>query len=112
VLRKIMRRAMRHGKHLGISEPFLHRLVAVLDRDMGDPYPELRTNRETIERTILAEEKRFDAVLTGGLPASKVKSAKRWRRRTVCSRATPHFDCTTPSACRTTSSRTRLPPRT
>ncbi len=68
VLRKIMRRAMRHGKHLGVGEPFLHRLVAVLDRDMGDAYPELRTNRETIERTILAEEKRFDAVLTEGLP--------------------------------------------
>jgi alanyl-tRNA synthetase len=68
VLRKIMRRAMRHGKHLGVNEPFLDRLVAVLDRDMGDAYPELRANRETVERTILAEEKRFDAVLTEGLP--------------------------------------------
>jgi alanyl-tRNA synthetase len=68
VLRKIMRRAMRHAKHLGVSEPFLHRLVAVLDRDMGDAYPELRLNRDTIERTVLAEEKRFDAVLTEGLP--------------------------------------------
>src|SRR5216117_2812559 len=36
VLRKIMRRAMRHGKHLGLTEPFLHTLVAVLDRQMGD----------------------------------------------------------------------------
>ena len=50
VLRKIMRRAMRHGKHLGLTEPFLHRLVAMLDREMGDAYPELRTNRE-IDRT-------------------------------------------------------------
>ena len=40
VLRKIMRRAMRHGKHLGFTEPFLHRLVRVLDREMGDAYPE------------------------------------------------------------------------
>ena len=39
VLRKIMRRAMRHGKHLGLTEPFLHTLVAVLDREMGDAYP-------------------------------------------------------------------------
>jgi alanyl-tRNA synthetase len=68
VLRKIMRRAMRHGKHLGVADPFLHRLVAVLDREMGHQYPEIRTNRETIERTILAEEHRFDAVLRDGLP--------------------------------------------
>ena len=42
VLRKIMRRAMRHGKHLGLTEPFLHTLVAVLDREMGDAYPGIR----------------------------------------------------------------------
>jgi len=68
VLRKIMRRAMRHGKHLGLTEPFLHTMVAVLAHEMGDAYPELRRNREMIERTILAEEHRFEAVLTDGLP--------------------------------------------
>jgi alanyl-tRNA synthetase len=68
VLRKIMRRAMRHGKHLGFTEAFMHRLVVVLDREMGDAYPEIRRNRETIERTILAEENRFEAVLRDGLP--------------------------------------------
>ena len=68
VLRKIMRRAMRHGRHLGIAEPFLYQLAAILDRDMGGAYPELGTNRDTVEKTILAEEKRFDAVLTEGLP--------------------------------------------
>ncbi|HVB38331.1 MAG TPA: alanine--tRNA ligase, partial [Vicinamibacterales bacterium] len=68
VLRKIMRRAMRHGKHLGFTEPFLFRLVDVLDREMGDAYPELRRNREMVEKTILAEENRFEAVLTDGLP--------------------------------------------
>jgi alanyl-tRNA synthetase len=68
VLRKIMRRAMRHGKHLGLSEPFLYKLVAVLDREMGDAYPELRRNRDMVEKTILAEEHRFEAVLTDGLP--------------------------------------------
>jgi alanyl-tRNA synthetase len=67
VLRKIMRRAMRHGKHLGFSEPFLHQLVDVLARDMGDAYPQLRTDKRHIEQTILAEERRFDAVLTDGL---------------------------------------------
>src|SRR5205809_1350642 len=64
VLRKIMRRAMRHGKHLGLTQPFLHTLVAVLDHEMGDAYPGIRTSREMIEKTILAEEHSFEAVLT------------------------------------------------
>ena len=76
VLRKIMRRAMRHGKHLGLSEPFLHEMVAVLVRHMGDAYPELKTNREMIERTIVAEENRFDAVLTDGLPRLEAEIAE------------------------------------
>src|SRR5262249_54772823 len=76
VLRKIMRRAMRHGKHLGFTEPFLHRLVRVLDREMGDAYPEVRRSREMIEQTILAEEHRFEAVLTDGLPRLEVELAK------------------------------------
>jgi alanyl-tRNA synthetase len=76
VLRKIMRRAMRHGRHLGMTEPFLHQMVAVLDREMGDAYPELRANRATIERTILAEERRFDAVLTEGLPRLEAEIAR------------------------------------
>jgi alanyl-tRNA synthetase len=68
VLRKIMRRAMRHGKHLGLTEPFLHEMVAVIAREMGDAYPDLRTNQEMISKTITAEENRFDAVLKDGLP--------------------------------------------
>jgi alanyl-tRNA synthetase len=76
VLRKIMRRAMRHGKHLGLTEPFLHRLVEVLDREMGDAYPELRANRTSIERTILAEENRFETVLTEGLPRLEAELAR------------------------------------
>src|SRR3984957_8087215 len=76
VLRKIMRRAMRHGKHLGLTEPFLHGLVAVLDAEMGDAYPEIRASREMIEKTILAEEKRFEAVLTEGLPRLEAELMK------------------------------------
>jgi len=68
VLRKIMRRAMRHGKKLGLAEPFLHRLVDVVVAEMSDAYPELRTNRDAIVRTVRAEEDRFDAVLISGLP--------------------------------------------
>jgi alanyl-tRNA synthetase len=76
VLRKIMRRAMRHGKHLGFTDPFMHTLVSVLDREMGDAYPEVRRNRETIEKTILAEENKFEAVLHDGLPRLEAELAK------------------------------------
>ena len=68
VLRKIMRRAMRHGRKLGMHEPFLHSLVDVLVQEMGDAYPEVRAGRDAIAQVIKAEEERFDAVLTGGLP--------------------------------------------
>ena len=76
VLRKIMRRAMRHGKHLGFTESFMHSLVRILDREMGDAYPEVRRNREMIEKTILAEENRFETVLTEGLPRLEAEIAK------------------------------------
>jgi alanyl-tRNA synthetase len=68
VLRKIMRRAMRHGKKLGFTDPVLHSLAKVVIDEMGPAYPELNTGRDSIIRTIRAEEERFDAVLTSGLP--------------------------------------------
>jgi alanyl-tRNA synthetase len=68
VLRKIMRRAMRHGKRLGMTEPFLHTLVDVLVREFGDAYPELKAGRDAVVQVVRSEEERFDAVLTGGLP--------------------------------------------
>jgi len=68
VLRKIMRRAMRHGRKLGLHEPFLHTLVDVLVAEMGGAYPELEAGRDAIVRVVRSEEERFDTVLTGGLP--------------------------------------------
>ena len=68
VLRKIMRRAMRHGKKLGFTEPFLYSLVDVLVPEMGDAYPELARNRDTVVQVVRSEEERFDVVLTAGLP--------------------------------------------
>jgi alanyl-tRNA synthetase len=68
VLRKIMRRAMRHGKRLGQTQPFLHQLVDTLVREFGEAYPELKSERDTIVRVVRSEEERFDAVLTEGLP--------------------------------------------
>ncbi len=68
VLRKIMRRAMRHGRKLGMHEPFLYSLVDVLVREMGEAYPELKAGRDSVTKVIRSEEERFDALLTGGLP--------------------------------------------
>jgi alanyl-tRNA synthetase len=68
VLRKIMRRAMRHGMKLGIAETFLHQLVDVIVNEMGDAYPELRSSRDTVASVVRNEEDRFSAVLAAGLP--------------------------------------------
>ncbi len=68
VLRKIMRRAMRHGKKLGFTQPVLHTFVDVIVSEMGHAYPALAAGRDNIVRTVRSEEERFDAVLTSGLP--------------------------------------------
>ena len=68
VLRKIMRRAMLHGKKLGFTDPFLHNLVNVVVTEMSDAYPELQTNNDSIVRVVQREEEQFDKVLTDGLP--------------------------------------------
>ena len=68
VLRKIMRRGMRHGRKLGMQEPFLHALVDVVVREMAAAYPELTSGRDTIVKVIKSEEERFGVVLVDGLP--------------------------------------------
>ena len=68
VLRKIMRRAMRHGKRLGLTQPFLHDLVEVVIDRMAPAYPELVASRDAIVSVVRQEEAQFDKVLTDGLP--------------------------------------------
>ena len=68
VLRKIMRRAMRHGRKLGLTNPFLFELVDVVVAEMGEAYPELKGNRDSIVEIVRGEEERFGIVLTDGLP--------------------------------------------
>ena len=68
VLRRIMRRAMRHGKKLGLSDPFLHGLVDVVVDEMSPAYPELGINRDSIIQVVRREEEQFDKVLNDGLP--------------------------------------------
>jgi alanyl-tRNA synthetase len=67
VLRRIIRRALRHGWMLGVREPFFHRMVATLDAAMGEAYPELSAKRELVERALKAEEERFAETLDSGM---------------------------------------------
>jgi alanyl-tRNA synthetase len=67
VLRRIFRRAVRHGKLLGIEEPFMHRICAAVVDRMGDAYPELRDRAAVIADLSLEEERRFRATLDRGL---------------------------------------------
>ena len=67
VLRRIIRRALRHGWMLGVREPFFHELVGTLDSLMGDAYPVLREGRATAERALQAEEERFAETLDSGM---------------------------------------------
>ncbi|WAM52750.1 alanine--tRNA ligase [Vreelandella venusta] len=67
VLRRIIRRAIRHGHKLGASEPFFYKLVTALDTEMGDAYPELREASEQIARVLLKEEEQFARTLDHGM---------------------------------------------
>jgi alanyl-tRNA synthetase len=67
VLRRIIRRAVRHGYKLGIEEPFFYKLVPVLEREMSPAYPELTRGRELAERVLKQEEERFAETLANGM---------------------------------------------
>jgi alanyl-tRNA synthetase len=67
VLRRIIRRAIRHGHKLGINGPFFHKLVAALDAEMGEAYPELRAGAAQAARVLAQEEERFAETLGNGM---------------------------------------------
>ncbi|MDQ8738856.1 alanine--tRNA ligase [Paenibacillus sp. LHD-38] len=67
IIRRLLRRAVRYGKTIGIDRPFLHELTAVVGEVMGVYYPEVVEKREFIERVIRTEEERFHETLSDGL---------------------------------------------
>jgi len=67
VLRRIVRRAIRHGYKLGRKEPFFHRLVADLARTMGEAYPELARAQQRVTQVLKSEEERFAETLENGM---------------------------------------------
>ena len=67
VLRRLLRRAARHGRLIGLKEPFLHEVAATVAAVMGDAYPELRAEEPRIRQVIQGEEERFGETLEKGL---------------------------------------------
>ena len=67
VLRRIIRRAIRHGNKLGFTKPFFHKLVSPLNQLMGEAYPELDKNCQRVSQVLLQEEQRFAETLEQGL---------------------------------------------
>ncbi|MFP6835217.1 MAG: alanine--tRNA ligase, partial [Pseudomonadales bacterium] len=67
VLRRIIRRALRHGYKLNIREPFFHKLVEPLTREMGEAYPELTEHQGEIVQVLQREEERFAVTLSQGM---------------------------------------------
>ncbi len=67
VLRRIIRRGVRHGHQLGMKQPFFHKLVAALAQVMGDAYPEMIKLQARVAETLLAEEQQFARTLDNGM---------------------------------------------
>src|SRR5512136_2849347 len=76
VLRRIIRRAIRHGYQLGQRQPFFHRLVADLDHAMGEAYPELRRDKLRVAQVLKQEEERFSETLEHGMKILEQALAK------------------------------------
>ena len=76
VLRRIIRRAIRHGHKLGHTDAFFHKLVAALAQEMGEAYPELIQQQAQIEKVLLAEEQQFEKTLEKGLSVLESALAK------------------------------------
>jgi alanyl-tRNA synthetase len=81
VLRRLLRRAARHGRLIGLREPFLHQVAKTVIAVMGDAYPELRQEEQRIREVIRIEEERFSETLEKGLvlleeATSKLKAEK------------------------------------
>lgn len=67
VLRRLIRRAIRHGHELGFTQPFFYLLIKPLSEEMGQAYPELIEHSATISKILLQEEEQFNLTLTQGL---------------------------------------------
>ena len=77
VLRRILRRAVRYGRALGLHEPFFYKLVAVLARTMGDVFPEIRAKQTHVEEVLKREEEAFNRTLDRGIELFTAEAQRR-----------------------------------
>ncbi len=75
VLRRILRRAVRYGRALGLTEPFFYKLVDVLARTMGDIFPNIRTRQRHVEEVLKQEEEAFNKTLDKGIALFETEAA-------------------------------------
>jgi alanyl-tRNA synthetase len=85
VLRRLLRRAARHGRLIGLKEPFLYQVASAVAAVMGDAYPELRTEEQRVREIIRSEEARFGETLEKGLVLLEEASAnlKKQKEKTL-----------------------------
>jgi alanyl-tRNA synthetase len=76
VLRRILRRAIRYGRVIGLTEPFFYKLSSVLARTMGDVFPELRNRLKFVQETLQREEESFNRTLDRGIALFTQESAR------------------------------------
>ena len=76
VLRRILRRAVKYGRALGLTEPFFNKLVAVLARTMGEVFPEVRTKQQFVEEVLRREEEAFNKTLDKGIALFEAEAEK------------------------------------
>jgi alanyl-tRNA synthetase len=76
VLRRIIRRAVRHGRNLGFNKPFLSKMAEVVIKNFGDSYPELKEQSAIIDRALRAEEEKFFETLDSGMALLKKEVEK------------------------------------
>ena len=81
VLRRILRRAVRHSKFLGIDEPFIHRVLPAVERVMADAYPEIREKGDFVSQVVKSEEERFLETVDRGLELLNQEIAKLGKKK-------------------------------
>ena len=103
VLRRIIRRAIRHGYKLGARDAFFYKMVPDLVAEMGVAYPELAAAQVRVKEILKQEEERFFATIEHGMAILEADLAKMAKiRAQACSTARLPSSCTTPTAFRST----------